>query len=301
MKESDWLAKKFQESRSQLRALACRMLGSSSEADDAIQEAWLRLTGTDAERIENLRGWLTTVVARVCLDVLRSRKAKLEAIGRVSPDRSEDSDSRTPESDVILADSVGPALLVVLDTLTPMERIAFVLHDIFDISFKEIGAILDRSEVAAKQLASRARRKVRGRSRSSVAEGVREREVVSAFLAASRERDFAALLRLLAPDATLYADATAVKIAARNRAKGAPPFEREIRGGEKVAETFKGRATGARLALINGHFGAMWAPGGKPVVAFLFTVEREVIGVIEVVMDPERLKGLCIEPVGGEP
>ena len=218
MKESDWLAKKFQESRSQLRALACRMLGSSSEADDAIQEAWLRLTGTDAERIENLRGWLTTVVARVCLDVLRSRKAKLEAIGRVSPDRSEDSDSRTPESDVMLADSVGPALLVVLDTLTPMERIAFVLHDIFDISFKEIGAILDRSEVAAKQLASRARRKVRGRSRSSVAEGVREREVVSAFLAASRERDFAALLRLLAPDATLYADATAVKIAARNRA-----------------------------------------------------------------------------------
>jgi RNA polymerase sigma-70 factor (ECF subfamily) len=291
MKKEDWLAKSFHESGAHLRAVAYRMLGSSAEADDALQEAWLRLNRADSERIENLRGWLTTVVSRVCLDMLRARKSKKEEELERADDPSRDvGESKTPETDVVLADAVGPALLVILETLSPMERIAFVLHDLFDVSFKEIASIIDGTEASAKQLASRARRRVRGEKEASAVEPTREKEIVVAFLQASRDGDFSALLKVLAPDVILRADETAVKVAVANRAKGAPPFESEIRGAKEVADIFKGRATAAQLAIINGHMGATWAPGGNPVVAFLFTIENERIVTMDVLMDPERLK-----------
>src|SRR5271168_462882 len=205
MTENEWLAEKFQEKRPHLRAVAYRILGSNAEADDAVQEAWLRLTRSDAQNTENLGGWLTTVVARVCLDMLRSRKSrKEESLEEQLLDAPENPRQANPAEEVILADSVGSALLIVLRTLTPAERVAFVLHDLFDLSFEEIAPIVGRSEAAARQLASRARRRVRGASPSAGASGdARRRAVVDAFLAASRDGDLSRLLAVLAPDVVL--------------------------------------------------------------------------------------------------
>lgn len=298
MDKNDWLAKNFQNNRAHLKAVAYRMLGSSDEADDAVQEAWLRLSRSDAEQIENLGGWLTTVVARVCLDTLRSRKARRETPQDESlPDiRSED-----PEGDVLMADAVGPALLVVLDSLTPAERVAFVLHDLFDLSFEEIAPIVDRSVAAARQLASRARRRVRGMRATSEAESPRQREVVTAFLAASREGNFDALLSLLDPNIILRADEVAIKVSTANQSRGAPSFAPEMHGAKAIAATFKGKAVGAQLAFIDGFEGATWVQGSKPRVAFVFAIRDGLITEIDVIMDPVQLAKTEIELIQSQP
>ncbi len=254
MPEHEWLAERFEAERTHLRAVAHRMLGSLSEADDAVQEAWLRLSRSDTSEIENFRGWLTTVVARLCLDALRARTARREQSPvPAAPEPSVPArDGVDPEQDAVLADSVGVALLVVLDTLSPTERVAFVLHDLFDLTFEEIAPILGRSPAAARQLASRARRRVHGADATPDLDLGRKREVVDAFLAASRAGDFAALLALLDPDAVLRADDVAVEAAAANAGRGAPRLAKAVRGARLIAETFKGRAAGAVPALIDG-------------------------------------------------
>lgn len=283
MNEHEGLVTRFEENRNHLRAVAYRMLGSVNEADDAVQEAWLRLSRSDTSEVENLSGWLTTVVARVCLDMLRSRKSRREdSIDEDASDLVELTDGSDPEQEVLLADSVSTALLVVLETLSPAERLAFVLHDMFDVSFDEIARIVDRSPAAARQLASRARRRVQGASTSQETDRTRQREVVDAFLAASRDGDFSALLALLDPDVVLRADNVAVSF-------GASP---EVRGASDVADTFKGRARVAQLALVNGAVGAVWSQGGQPRVVFDFTVTGGRIVQIELLADPVRLEQL---------
>jgi RNA polymerase sigma-70 factor (ECF subfamily) len=276
--EHDWLADRFEANRTHLRAVAYRMLGSRSEADDAVQEAWLRLSRSGTNGVENLGGWLTTVVARVCLDMLRSRKSRREQ----SLDAHLADSMMDPEDEAVLADSVGLALLVVLNTLAPAERVAFVLHDLFDLPFDEIAPIVGRSPAAARQLASRARRRVRGAETGADADLTRKRQVVDAFLAASRGADFAALLALLDPNVALRADDAAVRAGA----------SREVRGAAAVAETFSGRARVARPALVNGSAGAVWSQGGKPRVVFAFTITAGKVVGIELIADPERLSQL---------
>jgi RNA polymerase sigma-70 factor, ECF subfamily len=287
--EHDWLAERFEENRLHLRAVAYRMLGSRSEADDAVQEAWLRLSRSDTSGVENLRGWLTTVVARVCLDLLRSRKSRREdPLDAHGPEPipafagTSREDGIGPEHEALLADSVGLALLVVLETLAPAERVAFVLHDMFDLPFEEIAPIVGRSPTAARQLASRARRRMKGAAPASDTDRARQREVVDAFLAASRSGDFDALLAVLDPDVVLRADGAAVQAGA----------SKEVRGAAAVAKTFSGRARAARPALVNGAAGAVWAPGGRPRVVFGFTITRGKIVAIDLVADPERLRRL---------
>ena len=281
MDRRDALTDLFEESRSHLQSVAYRMLASRAEADDAVQETWLRLSRSDTSDVANLRGWLTTVVARVCLDMLRSRDARREEPLDVYPSdgtgpRSTTSDA---EHDTAMADSVGLAMLVVLETLPPAERLAFVLHDMFDVPFEEIATIVGRSPVAARQLASRARRRVRGASTASGVDRERHREVVDAFLAASRGGDFEALLALLDPDVVLRADQAAVTT-------GASP---EVRGATAVARSFSGRARFAQLALVDGSVGAVWAPGGRPRVVFGFTISEGRIVGIELLADADRL------------
>jgi RNA polymerase sigma-70 factor (ECF subfamily) len=295
MTENEWLAEKFQEKRPHLRAVAFRILGSNWEAEDAVQETWLRLTRSDAKSTENFGGWLTTVVARVCLDMLRSRKSRREE-SLEEQLLEEPGNPASPAEEALMADSVGSALLIVLTTLTPAERVAFVLHDLFDLPFEEIGPIVGRSEIAARQLASRARRRVRGGQEGREDEA-KKREIVSAFLAASRQGNFNALLQLLDPEILLTADDVAVKVTEANKAKGAPPLQSEMRGATVVAETFKGRALAAQLALINGSPGTTWIGGGKPRVVFLFSIENGRIQGIDVVMDPENLKEMEVEPL----
>ena len=295
MAESDWLADRFQENRPHLRAVAYRILGSQGEADDALQEAWLRLARSDARTIENLGGWLTTVVARVCLDMLRSRKTRKEEMLQENVlEMPQNPHSPNPADEALLADSLGSALLIVLRTLTAAERVAFVLHDLFDLPFEEIAPIVGRSEPAVRQLASRARRRVRGGGESREDEG-KKREIVSAFLAASREGNFDALLQLLDPEVQLYADDTTVQMTAANKDKGVMPLENQMRGIRTIAEAFKGRAVGAQLALINGSAGTTWIGGGKPRLAFLFSVENGKIREINVVMNPEDLGEMKID------
>ena len=286
MDEQDWLAEQFEDERPHLRAVAYRMLGSLSEADDAVQESWLRLSRSDASVIENLGGWLTTVVARVCLDILRSRESRREEpLGEHIADPIVSREGGIdPEQEALLADSVGLALLVVLDTLTPAERLAFVLHDMFAVPFDEIARVVGRSETAARQLASRARRRVQGVATIPDADLTRSREVVEAFLAASREGRFDALLAVLDPDVVLRADRAAVHAGA----------SREVRGAAAVAEQFSGRARFAQSALVNGAVGAVWAPGGQPRVVFGFTITRGKIGAIDLLADPERLRQLDV-------
>jgi RNA polymerase sigma factor (sigma-70 family) len=281
MNQHEWLAERFEANRTHLRAVAFRMLGSQSEADDAVQECWLRLSRSDTRDVENLSGWLTTVVARVCLDMLRSRQSRREEpLDTHEPDPAIDREERhDPEREAILAESVGLALLVVLDTLAPAERLAFVLHDMFAVPFAEIAPIVGRSPAAARQLASRARRRVQGADRDSGADLSRQREVVDAFLAASRGGDFAALLAVLDPNVVLRADQVAVRMGATS----------EVRGAAAVGQTFSGRARAAQAALINGAGGAVWAPGGRPRVVFAFTITGGKIVEIDMVADPERL------------
>jgi RNA polymerase sigma-70 factor (ECF subfamily) len=279
MGEEDDPAAQFERSRDHLRAVAYRMLGSRSEAEDAVQEAWLRLHRSDTSAVLNLGGWLTTVVARVCLDQLRTRRARREDALDARPLPL--ADPTNVERDALLADAVGPALLVVLDTLDPAERLAFVLHDLFGVPFDEIAPIVDRSPAAARQLASRARRRVQGAEAPSGDVAVRRR-VVDAFLAASREGDFAALLAVLDPDVVLRADAAAV-------AAGAVA---EVRGASAVAETFKGRARGAQAALLDGVPGALWAAGGQVRAAFVFRFDGDRIAGIQIVMDAETIASM---------
>jgi len=287
MDERDMLAERFEANRTRLRAVGYRMLGSLSETDDAVQEAWLRLNGADTSAVENLDGWLTTVVARVCLDMLRSRKSRREQpFGVHVPDPIVDHQDRSdPEHQALIADSVGLALLVVLDTLTPAERLAFVLHDLFALSFDEIAPIVERSPGAARQLASRARRRVQGRPTVPDADINRQREVVDAFLAAARDGDFDALLELLDPDVILRADAGALPSG----------MSREMRGAQAVAagaRTFAQMARLARPALVNGAAGFIVAQQGRPVSVAGFTVAGGKIVEIDILADPERLRQL---------
>jgi len=278
MNDSDQLADRFEANRAHLRAVAYRMLGSISEADDAVQEAWLRLSRSGDAGVENLNAWLTTVVARVCLDILRSRKSRREeplGVHLTDP-------IANPEHEAMLADSVGLALLVVLETLAPAERLAFVLHDMFAMPFEEIAPIVKRSPAAARQLASRARRRVQGASEHREIDHTRQRKVVDAFLAASRGGDFDALLALLDPDVVLRADAEAVRM-------GSPS---EVLGAAEVASTFSGRARAAQPASVNGAPGVVWAPGGKPRVVFAFRIVRGKIVHIEMLADPSRIDEL---------
>jgi RNA polymerase sigma factor (sigma-70 family) len=288
MHDGEWLAERFEEHRSHLRAVAYRMLGSLVEADDAVQEAWLRLSRSDASQIENLGGWLTTIVARVCLNLLRERRSRSEEpFGSHVPDPVVSSaDGLDPEQEVLLADSVGLALLIVLDTLTPAERLAFVLHDLFDAPFGEIAPVIGRSPDAARQLASRARRRVRG-ARLPEADPHRQRAVVDAFLAASREGDFEALLAVLDPDVVLRADTGAEPRVARGVIRGARAVaEQAIAFGRRLGDS-------ARPALVNGAAGIVaTTPEGRPLSVLGFSVARGRIVEIDILADPDRLRRL---------
>ena len=284
MDEHDQLADRFEANRTHLRAVAYRMLGSVSEADDAVQEAWLRLSRSQTDDVENLRAWLTTVVARVCLDMLRSRRARREEpFGPHLPEPIVSrEDGVDPEHEALLADSVGLALLVVLETLGPAERLAFVLHDMFAVPFDEIAPIVGRSPAAARQLASRARRRVQGAGPVPDVDVARQREVVDAFLAAARGGSFDALVALLDPDVVLRVD----------RDPGAP---REFRGAPAVAEqvlTFASGAQFARPALVNGAAGFVVAPRGRPIAVAGFTVAGGKIVAMDILADPARLREL---------
>ena len=281
--EGDCLAERFEAHRPRLHAVAHRMLGSAAEADDAMQEAWLRLSRSGDEGVENMGGWLTTIVARVCLDLLRSRRSRREEpLGEQLPEPVTDAD---PERQALMADSVGLALLVVLDTLTPAERLAFVLHDMFDVPFDQIAPVIERSPAAARQLASRARRRVRAAGPNPGSDPARQRKVVTAFLAASRGGDFAALVALLDPAVALRTDPDGMRL-------GAPE---EILGARAVAGVFVEYGGGARPALLAGLAGAVWAPGGQIRVAYVFTVTGGVITAIDRIASQERLREL--EPV----
>jgi len=284
--ERDVLAQRFEENRTRLRAVAYRMLGSRHEAEDAVQEAWLRLSRSDSTGIGNLGGWLTTVVGRVCLDMLRSRKARREDPAEVDGPGGIplSDDAANPERDANIADSVGLALLVVLETLAPAERVAFVLHDMFDLPFDEIASIVGRTPDAARQLASRARRRVQGASTATDADRERKREVVDAFLAAARGGDFNALLAVLDPDVVVRADSAAIKLGAAA----------EVRGAAAVAERFVTRARAAQPAIVGGAPGVVWAPGGTPRVAFNFTVADGRIAGIDLIGDPEHIRQLDV-------
>jgi RNA polymerase sigma-70 factor (ECF subfamily) len=288
MTDADLLARRFETDRARLRAIAYRMLGSRTDAEDAVQEAWLRLSRAGDAKVENLGGWLTTVVARVCLDMLRVRRARREEFADDAVTRL--AATADAEQEALLAESVGLAMLVVLDRLTPAERVAFVLHDMFDLPFEEIAGIVGRSVDASRQLASRARRRVRGATGDPEADRDRQRQVVEAFLAASRRGDFDALLALLDPSVVARADAAAV-------AAGAAP---EVRGAAEVATTFAGRARAARPALVDGLVGLAWAPGGRPRVVFDFTTENGRIVAIDLIADPAHLGELELELLNEE-
>jgi RNA polymerase sigma factor (sigma-70 family) len=287
MIEKEWLAQRFEENRAHLRAVAYRMLGSLGEADDAVQEAWLRLSRSDAGEIENLGGWLTTVVARVSLDLLRSRKSRHEeSIEAQTPEVVMRSKAQPdPEQELVMADSVGLALLVLLDRLTPAERLAFVLHDMFALSFEEIGPIVGRTPTAARQLASRARRRVQGVSEPPSGDLVKQRKIANAFLAALRLGDFDGLIAVLDPDVIVQLDAGA----------GAPGAPREIHGAENWARGALAFARAARFiqpTLINGSVGLVWAPRGRLLRAMEMRTANGKIIHVHVIADPARLREL---------
>jgi RNA polymerase sigma factor (sigma-70 family) len=288
MDEQNWLTERFEDQRAHLRAVAYRMLGSLSEADDAVQETWLRLSRSDTSAVENLGGWLTTVVARVSLNMLRARNTRREEPldappGTHVPDpivtREDASD---PEDEVVLADSVGLALLVVLETLAPAERLAFVLHDMFAVPFDDIAPIVGRTPTATRQLASRARRRVQGEARVPDTDLTRQREVVDAFFAAARDGDFDALVAVLDSDVVLRSDGGVVR----------PGATVVIRGADAVASqalTFSRLSPFVRPALVNGAAGVVVAPGGRPFSVMGFTVAGGKIVEIDAISDPERL------------
>jgi RNA polymerase sigma-70 factor (ECF subfamily) len=283
MDVSDWLAQRFEENHGHLRAVAYRMLGSLSEADDAVQEAWLRLNRSEAGRIQNLGGWLRTVVARVCLDMLRSRRSRREeSWGERMPEpiatRKVASD---PEQEALLAESVGVALLVVLDRLTPAERLAFVLHDIFAVPFEEIAGILGRTPMAARQLASRARRRVQGAGSLPDTNLAQQREVVDAFLVALRGADFEGLLAVLDPDVVVRIDQAGV----RSEIRGARNWASEAIAYAKLARF-------AQPALVDRAVGAVFAPGGRLFSVLSFTIFRGKIAQVDIVVNPARFSHL---------
>ena len=292
MGDQGWLTRRFEEDRPRLRGVAYRMLGSLSEAEDAVQEAWLRLNRIDAATVENLGGWLTTVVSRVCLDILRGRKSRREE--PIDPRVIEASVVRDPEDEAVLADSVGVALLVVLDTLSPAERVAFVLHDLFAMPFDEIGSVTGRSAAAAKQLASRARRRVRGSPVPSDAGRARQRAVVEAFLRAANTGDLEGLLAVLDPDAVMRIDGAARKAFG---AADAADTVREMRGAttwapQLIALSRRLEQRSVQMALINGSIGLILAPRGKLVRVVMFTFANDKITRFEVIGDPARLREL---------
>ena len=285
---TEWLTERFEENRSHLQAVAYRMLGSLNEADDAVQEAWLRLSRSDTNSIENLRGWLTTVVGRVCLDMLRSRTSRREEpLDAHAPETmASPADVSNPEQEALLAESVGLALLVVLDTLAPAERLAFVLHHMFDLPFNEIARIMGRSPASARQLASRARRRVQGVPAASRADLARQREVIEAFIAATHAGDFGALLEVLDPDVVRRID-----VAAKSGAS------KEVRGAQVVA---KGALAGARhaqssqiaLALVNGNVGIVVVSQRRLSMAITFVIREGKIAEIDLITSPARLRQL---------
>ncbi|MFD4951992.1 sigma-70 family RNA polymerase sigma factor [Streptomyces sp. NPDC058451] len=300
MTEHDWLAARFETDRPRLRAVAYRMLGSPAEADDAVQEAWLRVSRSDTAAVENMSGWLTTVVARVSLNMLQSRRSRREDLvdvpetgGSPRPDTPVD-----PEGEALLAESVGTAMLLILDTLTPAERLAFVLHDMFAVPFEEIAPIVDRTPAAARQLASRARRRIQRQSVAAAAPGAGptgepapdggadtdqagKADLIRAFLTASREGDFEALLTLLAPDIVLRSDRTAVRMAA---ARGRQPVT-ELRGSDAVARAFAKLSWDPVPALVDGSAGLAFAPGGVPLAVYRFGIAGDRITGIDVQAD----------------
>jgi RNA polymerase sigma factor (sigma-70 family) len=295
MDQGEWLAERFEANRTHLRAVAYQMLGSLSEADDAVQEAWLRLSRADTSGVENLGGWLTTVVARVCLDMLRARIShREEPLGvRLPEPIISRQDGVDPEQEALLADSVGLALLVVLDTLAPAERLAFVLHDLFAMPFDEIAPIVGRSPAAVRQLASRARRRVQGATTVPDADLARQREVVDAFLAAARGGDFDALLAVLDPDVVVRSDLGAVP----------PGASRVVRGAPAVAEqalTFARLSPFAQPALVNGAAGLVVARHGRPFSVMGFTITGGKIVEIDILVDPERLHQLDLAVLDDE-
>ncbi len=287
MEEQDWFTERFEAHRGHLRAVAYRMLGSVTEADDAVQEAWIRLARSDTSDVENLRAWLTTVVGRVCLNMLRSRKTRREApLGPYLPDPVVSQHEGTdPEYETLLGDSVGLALIVVLDTLSPAERIAFVLHDVFGVPFDEIATIVDRSPVAARQLASRARRRVRGAPVPDP-DIKAQRAVVNAFVAAARRGDFEGLIAVLDPDIVLRSDGGTAR----------PGLARIVRGAEAVAAgalSFARFYKSATPVLVNGTAGMVaWTPTGQPFAVISYTVQNGKIASMEVLADPDRIRGL---------
>lgn len=294
MTDDAWLVERFEADRSHLRGVAYRMLGSLSEADDAVQETWIRLSRTDTSEVENLRGWLTTVVARVCLNMLRSRRTRREASLEthlpdpvVSPEGGVD-----PEQEALLGDAVGLALFIVLDALTPAERVAFVLHDVFGLPFDEIAPIVGRTPTASRQLASRARRRVRGAPVPDV-DLPGQWAVVDAFLAAARAGDFERLVAILDPDVVLRSDGGPTR----------PQLVSQIRGAAAVATqamTFRRFAADAQRVLVNGAPGGVaWAPDGHPFAVLSFTVHGGKIVAIEVLADPDRLRHLDLTEVAG--
>jgi RNA polymerase sigma factor (sigma-70 family) len=294
MTGSDWLAEGFEENRGRLRAVAYRMLGSLAEADDAVQEAWLRLSRSDASGVDNLGAWLTTIVARVCLNALRSRNTRREEpLGVHVPDPViSRADGSNPEDEALLADSVGLALQVVLETLTPAERLAFVLHDMFDLPFDEIAPMVGRSPATARQLASRARRRVRGADVQAPDPDIaHQREVVDAFYAAARRGDIAALVAVLDPDVVLRSDGGTAR----------PDVSVVLRGAEAVAShglRVHQPSALLRPALVNGAAGAVATVGGQPVAVIGFTISRGRIVEIDVIADPERLRRLDLAVLG---
>ena len=293
MPQPELLADEFQLHRSHLRAVAYRMLGSVSEADDAVQESWIRLGRTDVSDVENLRAWLTTVVARVCLDMLRTRTSRREdPLDTHVPDPVITRADRDPESDAMRADSVGLALLVVLETLEPPERLAFVLHDVFGMSFDEIAPIVDRSAVAARQLASRARRRVQGQAPASDADLRNQRRVVDAFLAAAQQGDFEGLVAVLDPDIVLRADGGAVK-----------GMSRLVRGAQAVlaqAATFSKIGLSNQVVLVNGNIGLVCRlPDGRLFSVIAFTIANGKVAEMDILADPERLGRLDLSAIEG--
>jgi|SRR5579859_702945 len=271
MLEHDRLAEQFEANRTRLHSVALRVLGTTAEADDAVQEAWLRVSRADADGIDNMPAWLTTVVARICLDMLRSRKSRHEE----PLEDGASAQGADPEQEAMLADSVGLALLVVLEQLTPSERVAFVLHDMFELPFDDIARVVNRTPEAARQLASRARRRVRGAQPNAEADTTRRREVVEAFLAASRAGDFARLLELLDPDAVMSADGAI-----------------QLEGANAVATQFAGRAKAAQPVLIDGEPGLVWRQRRVTRVVFRFTFAGGKIAAIDLVSDPKAIAGM---------
>ena len=288
--DPDWLADRFERERGRLGAVAYRMLGSASDAEDAVQETWLRLNRTDSAQVDNLSAWLTTVVARVSLNMLRSRRTRreqpLEAAEALDPPTETRFDVQ-PEPQAVLADSVGLALLVVLDTLTPAERLAFVLHDMFDLPFEEIAPLVDRTPTATRQLASRARRRVRGSDHPSDRDVVRQRRLVEAYLGAVRRGDFEGLVAVLDPDVVLHADRTAASTSTPRVLRGA----RAVAHGAVASAV---RAPHTAIALVDGSVGLVMAMEGRLAVALAFQTAGERITAIDVIADPERLQELAV-------